>query len=270
MATLNNLHKASSTYLIGVKQDKDGKIIPNSARPIANTFVALKSDQTKVVSHVELDDKDAPNQINAVTGATQLYLTNEYGAISNFESGKVNNKRSNTITPFTTGNELLAIPKTASVYFPPQQLIMYNLVAHGYENWTDEIRKNIDTIAGINQSGMALDDEKHKVLNVAQHLEKEIENPKTSDDKQYNSLLKDIKADGDNTVNAIIVPQTRAVAIVFSSEAYLDARVKIFNREGRLFFQIAHLKRKILNVLQRLSKLKTQTVRRVPLFFTTH
>ena len=236
MATLNDLHKASSTYLIGVKQDKDGVIVANSARPIANTFVALKSDQTKVVSHIELDDKDAPNQINAVTGATQLYLTNEYGAISNFESGKVNNKRLNTIAPFTTGNELLAIPKAANVYFPPQQLIMYNLVAHGYENWTDEIRKNIDSIAGINQSGMALDDDKHKVLNVALHLTKEIENPKTSDDKQYNSWLKDIKADGEDTVNAIIVPQTRAIAIVFSNEAYLDARVKIFNREGKAVF----------------------------------
>ncbi|EAT13279.1 OmpA family protein [Bermanella marisrubri] len=230
-----DIRKVKNVYLLGVKQDQNGGIVENSARPIANTFLALKSDEWVLASYTELDETGNPINVNQVKGASQLFLTNQFGAISNFESGKTNNQAVQDITPFTLGNELTAIPKQTTVYFPPQQLIMYNLVAKGYENWIDEVRKNIDQIAGMSGSGLSIDDDR-RVLSVEKHLEKVIEDPKSNDDRAYNQWLTELANSGIETIDAIVVPQTRVLAIIFSSEKYENSTVRVFNRQGKPVF----------------------------------
>ncbi len=225
------IRSIGNIYLVGAQLDKSGDIVTGTVKPIANTFIALKDDGTKVTQQVELNAAGEPIVVNSVAAGIQLYLTGDAGLIQNFESGKVNNTNVESVEPFTLGKELSVFSEKTKLYFPPQQLIMYNMVMHGYENWIDEIRKNINTISGLNGSGIDLADQ--SVLKTVSVNERLLSN-KGAKNKTSNNSKNDIEEL--IKIKAIVLPQTKAISVVFSNQAYSGAIVTIFNRHGKKVF----------------------------------
>jgi outer membrane protein OmpA-like peptidoglycan-associated protein len=221
----------STLYLVGARQDKDGNVVNSSIQPIANTFIALKDD-SKVATHTELDGKGDPVSVNSVKADTQVYLTDDHGVIRNFETGKASNVNSNHIEPFLLGSEFSLTSEKTQLYFPPQPLIMYNMVVHGYENWIDEVRANIQTISGMNGAGIDIDKQTNvKKLMVGESFFDSKKIPtntaKNPDNKKQGAQCQ---------ITALVIPQTKAIAIVFSNKEYDGATVNIYRKDGSKIF----------------------------------
>jgi len=232
-------------YLVGAKQDENGKPVESSIKPISNTFIALNDGKAKVAKHTQLDEKGNPVSVNSVSSDTQLYLTDEHGVIRNFESGNTNNteNKNNSVEPFLLGSELSFISEKTSLYFPPQQLIMYHMVMHGYENWMDKVRNDIKTISAIAGAGIDLSEQsKLKTLTVNEGFFNTNKASKINDKDSEKSNIK-----------AIVIPQTRAIAIVFSSADYDLASVSIFKKDGSKVFSNSPFK---ANKISRVSEVE--------------
>jgi len=224
----------SAIYLVGARQDKDGNVVNSSIQPIGNTFIALKDENSKVASHTELDEKGTPVVVSSVKADTQVYLTDDHGMIRNFEAGKASHvdAKGDGVEPFLLGNELSFTSDKAQLYFPPQPLIMYNMVVHGYENWIDKVRENIQTISGMNGSGIDVNRQSNiKTLTVSESFfdskKNQANNKKDTENKAQESTCQ---------ITALVVPQTKAIAIVFSSADYKGAGVNIYRKDGSLIF----------------------------------
>jgi outer membrane protein OmpA-like peptidoglycan-associated protein len=213
-------------YLVSAQFDTDGNIQKGSARPIGNTFITLENQHTVIIP----EDQDLETiSKTEIKKQRQLYLTDAHGSISNFVSGKNSENISQAeeqAFSISTNAELL---EKADLYMPPAHLVQYSFAANGYENWLPEFHKQLDTIIKTNKENSPTLELDTRLVDVDTHFE----NPESSASVDYKKWY---KTNEGLKVRALCLPRVRAFMVRFSDSRYLDAEVKITNRQGQQVF----------------------------------
>jgi outer membrane protein OmpA-like peptidoglycan-associated protein len=223
-------HQNPAFYLLGAQLKKNSEIMPGTVKPIANTFMALKTDASQVVSDIQFNASGQQEVVNTVKDSSQVYLSDENGEIKNFEVGIKKKANLEKVLPFLPGTKTAVFPKNSQLLFPPQNLVMHHLLVDGYESWVEELRKNIDDIAKLDGAGFNLkDDTSYETLSVKDYFE-----PATSKhSSEYQAWHEKNKS---ANVVGLVVPQTKAIVILFSNIDFEDSTVAIFDRHGNAVF----------------------------------
>jgi predicted AlkP superfamily phosphohydrolase/phosphomutase len=210
-------------YLVSAQLNADGSIQKGSARPIGNTFITLENQHTVIIPEDQDLETIAKTEIKK---QRQLYLTDAHGSISNFVSGKSSESISQAeeqAFSISTNAELL---EKADLYMPPAHLIHYSFAANGYENWLPEFHKQLDTIIKASKAIQpTLELDTHQV-----DVDSHFENPESSTSVDYKKWC---KKNAGLKVRALCLPRVRAFMVRFSDSRYLNAGVKITNRQGQ-------------------------------------
>ena len=223
----------SLLYFVSGEPDWEGGFKENSLRPINDTFIAL-NQVNNVASSLEVDGDKVKTKAT-FDNNSQIYLTDNKGAVYNFNTGK-NSKDASAaaISAFELGGPVNPFEKEAELYFPPQHLLQYSLASKGYDGWIDNLRGSLTELSDEYQKEAAISLKPYKVS-----VQKGFINP---DNDAYNFTApykhwhaeqkKALKSKPDTTVTVLAMARTRALLVTFSSDKYLDAKVSIKTRYG--------------------------------------
>ncbi len=233
-------NQKSPHYLISAMLDENGAVIKGTALPICDTFIAIDDIDVPTVKTLELDAAGHPMTVVSVKDSLQLYLTDEHGAIHNFESGKINNKANASVAPFTLAKAIKNVSQKAKLYFPPSRLLMYNLAVNGHENWVDALREQLtklitgaSTIKADIPIGEQVDGEGlvHS-FNVEEHFAKPLDAGGNITEQGYRRWYNNYKKSENKLIKGFILPRVRALSVVFSSEVYVGANIRVLDHQG--------------------------------------
>ncbi len=214
--------------------DKDFK--KGSLKPINDVFIGLKQEGN-TVKDLQLDGMDVKTKAS-FDSTEQVYLTNNVGAVCNFETGKTLDADQAQLSAFMTSGAINPFEKEAQLYFPPQHLVQYSLAKKGYAGWVDDLRDSLNDISSEYQqeSFMVV---KPQAVSVAESFI----DPKTKGFKcsgayrtWYQTEINALKTNPEKKVTVLAMARTRAVLVTFSSKKYENATVSISKRNGNPAF----------------------------------
>ncbi len=223
----------SLLYFVSGEPNWDGGFKNGSLRPINDTFIAL-NQANNVTSSLEVDGGKVKTK-GTFTNNTQIYLTDNKGAVFNFNTGK-NSKdaAAAAISAFELGGPVNPFEKEAELFFPPQHLLQYSLASQGYAGWIDNLRASLSALSEEYKKEAAINLKPYKV-----NVSTGFINPKneqvtcsTPYKNWYAKQQKILETQPENTVTVLAMARTRALLVSFSSEKYLDAQVTINTRYG--------------------------------------
>ncbi len=221
-------------YLVsGVLSPDNTTLKKNSLRPINDVFIGLKQTNNTVTA-LEVDGLKLKAKAK-FDSSSQVYLTNEVGAVCNFETGKgIADAAAAAIATLVTSGAINPFEKEAELYFPPQHLVQYSLARKGYAGWIDDFRGNLTQLSSSYKNEACMMIKPHTVSVKDSFIDPDTKGFKCSGAYRtwYQNQMNALKKQPDKTVTVLAMARTRAVLVTFSSKKYEDATVSITTRKG--------------------------------------
>lgn len=223
-------------YLVSGILDTDKEFKKGSLKPINDVFIGLKQEGN-TVKDLQLDGMDVKTKAS-FDSTEQVYLTNNVGAVCNFETGKTLSAGQAQLSAFMTSGAINPFEKEAQLYFPPQHLVQYHLAKTGYVGWVDNLRDSLAEVSAAYQKESFMMIKPQAVSVAESFIDPDTKGFKCSGAYRtwYQTEINALKTNPEKKVTVLAMARTRAVLVTFSSKQYEDATVSISKRNGNLAF----------------------------------